>query len=339
MENNYELLTFAERAQLPLVLSRRARARQIIQTSIKRYRDTFSNCIMIQGKAGTGKTTLVEELLLQMREECDIADYKRVPGHVTPRSMYHVMRDVHEPQMTSQGYKAPVVLVFDDVDCLSDEGCLELMKAAFDTKSDSPTNRKVFYMTEDGGTGFRYEGFGIIICNNNFGKKVSVHQEALLDRVQQMSIDLEPNDMNIYNTYLIEEMLNSGDLTTSEADGIAELFKTTIRKWIKCDAFRKAGVPFSLRLVKKFVDSQRLFGEEWQYFSTPYKRLEAACIMEDPESVADVPTAPKARIIKKDQKNTEPQKNAQGQYIDPKTGVPYSPSMQSYYRHKFAKTA
>lgn len=336
MENKYELLDIAEKAQLPFVLTRRSRARQIIQTSIKRYRDTFSNCIMIQGKAGTGKTTLVEELLLQMREECDIANYKRIPGHVTPKSMYHVMRDVHEPQMTPGGWKAPVVLVFDDVDCLNDEGCLELMKAAFDTKSDSPTNRKVFYMTEDGGTGFKYDGFGIIICNNNFGKKVNVHQEALLDRVQQMSIDLEPGDMNIYNTYLVEEMLNSGELTDSEADGIAKLFQTTIRKWMKCDAFRKAGVPFSLRLVKKFVDSQRLFGEEWQYFSTPYKRLEAACIMDEPESVEELP---KVRVVKKAEKTGEPKKNSKGQYIDPKTGAPYSPSMQSYYKHKYAKIA
>lgn len=328
----YELLTDLERAQLPLVLSRRNRARQIIQTSIKRYHDTFSNCIMIQGKAGTGKTTLVEELLLQMREECDIADYKRVPGHVTPKSMYHCMRDVHEPKMTADGHKAPVVLVFDDVDCLGDEGCLELMKAAFDTKSESPTNRKVFYMTEDGGTGFRYEGFGIIICNNNFGKKVNVHQEALLDRVQQMSIDLEPNDMNIYNTYLIEEMLNSGELTDSEATAIADLFKGTIRKWIAADAFRKANVPFSIRLIKKFVDCQRLFGAEWQYFSTPYKKLDAACIMTDPESVMDLPKT-KVRVIKQD---AEPQKNAEGKYIDPRTGAPYNASMQCYYRKKYA---
>ena len=332
----YEILNTLERAQLPLVLTRRTRARQIIQASIKRYRDTFSNCIMVQGKAGTGKTTLVEELLLQMREECDIADYKRVPGHVTPRSLYHCLRKVHEPQMTRDGYKAPVVVVFDDVDCLGDEGCLELMKAAFDTRSDSPTNRKVFYMTEDGGTGFKYDGFGIIICNNNFGKKVSVHQEALLDRVQQMSIDLEPNDMNIYNLSLVEDMLNSGELTDSEADGIYELCKTYVRKWISMDAFRKAGIPFSLRLIKKFVDSQRLFSDEWQYFSTPFKRLEAACIMADPEPLADAPVT-NVRIIKNNQ--AEPAKNAEGKYIDPKTGAPYSSSMQCYYRQKFAKTA
>ena len=353
---NVSLLTATERAQLPLVISRRARFKSMIKSSVVNYNKLFSNCLMIQGKAGTGKTTLCETFLEQLKEDEIIAGVVRVPGHVTPKSMYHVMKDTATPDKNGK----PYVLLLDDVDCLGDEGCLELMKAAFDTKSDTKTNRKVFYMTEDGGRGFKFNGFGIIICNNDFGnKKLSVHQEALLDRVQQLSIDLQPNDMMIFTTHLLEDYLNDNtdELSDEEIQDVITLFNTDIRRWMEHDAFRKAKVNYSIRLVKKFVDAQKVYGEDWKDFNITYRKLEAACelseiqagIIENPEDVK----VKKARIVKKGntkstKKSTkktstrgkwdvEPPKDANGRYVDPKTGVPYDKNRQFYLRNKFGK--
>ena len=346
---NVSLLTAQERAELPMVISRRSRFKSMIKSSVVNYNKLFSNCLMIQGKAGTGKTTLCETFLGQLKEDELIAGVTRVPGHVTPKSLYHILKETSAPDKNGR----PHVLLLDDVDCLGDEGCLELMKAAFDTKSDTPTNRKVFYMTEDGGRGFRYNGFGIIICNNDFGnKKLSVHQEALMDRVQQLSIDLQPKDMMTYTTYLLEEYLNDNtdDLSEEEIQDVKTLFDTDIRRWMEHDAFRKAKINYSIRLVKKFVDAQKVYGNDWKDFNITYKKLDAACqlseietgVIENPEEIQ----VKKARVIKKadSQKGTrkakwetEPPKNEKGHYIDPATGEEFNRSMQWYLKSKFQK--
>ena len=340
MENTIKLLTDSERAQLPLVISRRSKFKALIKASIVNYNRLFSNCLLIQGKPGTGKTTLCETFLDQLREDEIIAGVSRVPGHITPKSLYHVMRKTATPENGR-----PYVLLLDDVDCLGDEGCLELMKAAFDTKSNTKTNRRVFYMTEDGGTGFTYQGFGIIICNNDFGtKKLSVHQEALMDRVQRLSIDLEPNDMMIFTTYLLEKYLNENEdkLNNEEIQGVIDLFNKDIRRWMASDAFRKAKVNYSIRMVKKFVDAQRVYGDDWRDFNITYQNLEAACQMNNIEAgvikeAAEVKSVKKARLIKKSSKGQDtPYKDKNGQWVNPKTNEVYSRGMQYYLNKKMA---
>lgn len=343
MENkNIKLLTDIERAQLPLVISRRSKFKSLIKASIVNYNRLFSNCLLIQGKPGTGKTTLCETFLDQLREDEIIAGVSRVPGHITPKSLYHVMRKTATPENGR-----PYVLLLDDVDCLGDEGCLELMKAAFDTKSNTKTNRRVFYMTEDGGTGFTYQGFGIIICNNDFGtKKLSVHQEALMDRVQRLSIDLEPNDMMIFTTHLLEKYLNENEdeLNNEEIQGVIDLFNKDIRRWMAADAFRKAKVNYSIRMVKKFVDAQRVYGEDWKDFNITYKSLEAACQMSDIESgiinePAEIKAPKKVRVIKKASKPSgkdAPFRNKDGKWVNPKTNEVYSRGMQYHLNKKYA---
>ena len=354
-----KLLTDAERLSLPLIISRRNIAREIIKKSISNFSSTFSNCIMIQGKPGTGKTTLVDELLGQLEIEEIIGGYKRVPGHVTPKSMFKIMKETCEPAITDNDKVIPRVLVLDDVDCLADEGCLELMKAAFDTKSKASSNRQVFYYNDkDGKEGIKFEGFGIIITNDDFGKKkLNIHQRALVDRVQQMSIDLEPNDMTIFNIHLIEKMLNDNEdgLSPKEIKSIVDLFNNDIRKWIKYDAFRKSGIDFSVRLIKKFVDSQRLFGEDWKLFSVIYRNLDNACqiaeLQNGDRACAEIAVTPskKARnerakkaknsgvkVIKKGKK-TLPKQNKEGLFINPKTGEPYGQASQYRYRKMLEK--
>lgn len=350
-KRNIKLLTELERAQLPFVISRRAKFKALIKTSLVNWDRLFSNCIMIQGKPGTGKTTLTETFMEQMLEEGIISGVQRVPGHITPKSLYHVMKKTAFPDKEG----APKVLLLDDVDCLGDEGCLELMKAAFDTKANTKTNRKVFYMTEDGGEGFTYKGFGIIICNNDFGtRKLSVHQEALMDRVQRLSIDLEPNDMAIFTTHLLEKYLNEDEdcLSDEDVQGVIDLFNKDIRKWLKADAFRKAKVNYSIRLVKKFVDCQKIYGDDWRDFNVTYQKLEAASALSDIEegvvqeaSQVSVPKkTPKARVVQKgtlkavdkSKEKKVPFKNSKGKWINPKTNEEYSRGMQYYLNQKYA---
>lgn len=346
MANTITLLTNEERAKLPLVISRRSKFRQIVRLSIQNYNRTSSNCIMISGRPGTGKTTLVEQLLEQMAEEEQIGAYKRVPGHVTMKSLFSLLKDVHDPIRNTRGETVPQVLVLDDTDCLSEEAPLELMKAAFDSRTNLPTNRKVYYYTEaDGKTGFKFNGFGIIITNTDFTtKKHTVHQDALLDRVQQLSVDLEPQDMMIYTTYLVEEMLNKNEdhYSKEEIDQVVKLFNEDIRKWMEKDAFRKARVSFSTRLIKNFADCMRLFGDDFKNYSIPYQRLEAACMIEDTiDSLANDEEAPSyqarkniahknVRVIKK------PKQDANGLYINEATGLPYSAARQYTLRKKYA---
>ena len=53
--NEISLLTDQERLLLPLVLHRRVSFQRILESSLKNASTTFSNCLMIQGQAGTGK--------------------------------------------------------------------------------------------------------------------------------------------------------------------------------------------------------------------------------------------------------------------------------------------
>ena len=329
------LLTQEERNQLPLVLARRAQFKKLLGTSIINYDRIFSNCMMIQGKPGTGKTTLVVEYLEQLKTAGTIAGYRRAAGHITPQSLYRLLKETHKPV---NGY--PMVLVLDDVDCLKDQGCLELMKAAFDTKSKNPTNRQVYYMTEDS-KGFTYNGFGIIITNDSFTPdKTPVHTRALLDRVQQTTADLRSEDFTVYNAFLIEDYLkkNEDNLSEEQIISLMDMFNTEIRDWMKYDAFKISGINFSIRLIKKFIDSQRIFGNDWREFNTTYIQLKAARDLGEAKANGTVEaTDDMLNGIVESAETALPPVDANGQYINPKTGQPYSSARQCYYK-QIAKT-
>jgi len=340
---NISLLTADERAKLPMVVARRNRFKNIVKMSILNYDKTTSNCICLIGAPGTGKTYLVTETLENLLEEGQIASYKRVPGHITMQSCYNILEECSTPDNGR-----PRVALFDDTDALAEENTLELLKAAFDSKSNLPSNRKVYYYNKvDGRQGITFNGFGIIIANDELAtKKLNVHQQAVMDRVQLMSIDLEQDDSFIYNTYLIEKMLNDNedDYSDKEISDIVKMFNSEVRKWNKRDAFRKSQVNFSTRLIKKFVDLQRMFGEDWRDYSLFYKKLEAACIIDDISSgvVEEIKSRDKksiARVIKHNKSNkskVEPKKDSMGLYINPKTNKAYSIPMQNYYKKLFA---
>lgn len=346
MANKIELLTVEERAALPMVISRRARFKNILKVSILNYNKTSSNCLMIIGKPGIGKTFIVTETLEQLLNEDLIASYKRVPGHVSMQSCFNIIQECATP---NEG--RPRVALFDDTDVMAEEGTLEIIKSAFDSKSNLPSNRKVyFYNRVTGREGIDFRGYGIIIANDDFlNKKLNIHQQAILDRVQLMSIDLKLEDAFIYNTYLIEKLLNENEegYSDEEIDSIVKMFNTDFRRWNKMDAFRKSQINFSTRLVKKFVDLQKLFGGEWREYSLAYKQLEAACELEELKSgEIEVPSSKvipsKGVLVKKAKRNTkyaiEPKKNSKGKYIDNK-GKEFSAAMQCYFKKKFGAVA
>lgn len=327
-----ELLTSEERNQLPMVLARRARFKKLIGTSIINYDRIFSNCIVIQGKPGTGKTTLVVEYLEQLKNAGTIAGYRRAAGHLTPQSLYRLLKETHKPVNG-----CPMVLVLDDIDCLKDQGCLELMKAAFDTKGKAPTNRQVCYMTEDS-KGFKYDGFALIITNDFFTPdRTPVHLRALLDRVQQTTADLKAEDANIYNTFLVEDYLrkNEDNLNDEQLQSLVDMFNNEVREWMKYDAFRISGINFSIRLIKKFIDSQRIFGDDWREFNTTYLQLKAAKELSEAKG-EDTVTAGQGTLdgIVAAASTTVclPPVDINGLYINSHTGQPYSPARQSYYK-------
>ena len=78
-----ELLKEEERLLLPLVLQRRIAFQKILENSLRNTKTTFSNCLMIQGQAGTGKTTTVINSLSELKEKGVIHDYvKENPGSI-----------------------------------------------------------------------------------------------------------------------------------------------------------------------------------------------------------------------------------------------------------------
>lgn len=347
---NTTLLTLEERMTLPSVLLRRTKFKNLLKVTMQNHRNTMSNCMILQGRPGTGKTTLVTEYMDILQEEGIISFYRRTSGHVTPLSLYSMLGTTSN--LGSNG--APAVIVLDDVDCLKDQGCLELMKAAFDSKSKHPTNRMVYYPKMVGtnrhhSDSFKFDGMGIIITNDELDpKKVNIHQKALLDRARRVCVDLNEGDTVVYNVHLIEKYLqtNEDGLTETQIESIVKLFNTEIRNWIDTKTFQRANINFSIRLVKKFADSQKLFGDDWKYYDADYTTLKATYeeIMSEKEfeeSKEEHPVVEKAKRARRTKvvatANSKcPYKVVDGLYINPKTGEPFKGGYQYQLKKKYA---
>lgn len=272
IERRYSLLTDEERGKLPNVLLRRQRFRKLVSQSVMLGSQTFSNCMLITGKPGTGKTTMVTEYLETLKSEEKIADYARYTGHITQSSLYKILQDCAEVDSLGR----VKVLVLDDVDCLFDSGCIELMKAAFDTKNKKQQdNRRVFYLTHGVTSSFVYQGYAIIITNHTLEQPTEA-QTALIDRIHVMKADLNREDFRIFNINLMEMYMNENpdDLDEKQLKGLESFFDLYIRQWFENDIFQEAGVYFSIRLLKKFIDLVAMFGpKDWIEYSVPFKKL------------------------------------------------------------------
>lgn len=270
-EKRYSLLSNEERIKLPNVLSRRIRFKRLISQSVMSSAQTFSNCMLITGRPGTGKTTMVTEYLDALKGEEKIADYSRYTGHITQSSLYKILQECADVDEAGRVH----VLVLDDVDCLFDQGCIELMKAAFDTKNNKQKdNRRVFYLTHGVKSSFLYNGYAIIITNHPLDQPTD-SQTALLDRVHLMKADLDREDFKIFNISLMERYMNENpdNLTERQLAGLESFYHMYIRAWFDNDIFQEAGVYFSIRLLKKFIDLVTTFGQDWLDYSVPFKKL------------------------------------------------------------------
>lgn len=343
------LLTTEERLQLPNVIMRRTKFKNLLKVTMENHNNTMSNCMIIQGRPGTGKTTLVTEYMDFLQEEGIISFSKRTAGHVTPLSLFNLLGSVCNLSESGK----PAVVVLDDVDCLKDQGCLELMKAAFDSKSKHPTNRMVYYpkiyaSQKHDQEYFKFNGMGIIITNDELDpKKVNIHQKALLDRARRVCVDFNENDTIVYNVHLIEKYLqtNEDNLTDAQIESIVKLFNEEIRNWINTKTFQRANINFSIRLVKKFADSQKLFGDDWKYYDADYTTLKATydeIISEQELSSALVEKPAVVKTKKTSSKTTTasskkcPYKKVNGLFINPKTNEPFKGGYQYTLKKKYA---
>ena len=326
------ILTVEEQLALPTILLKRKVFREMMEAYITSYHTSFTNNMIIQGKAGSGKTTLVIENLDKMKAVGVIADYVRVSGHVTPSSLVTLLERTSQ---TDNG--RPRVLVLDDVDCMDDEGCLELMKSAFDTRSNIPTNREVSYLNRK----FKYDGYGIIITNENMmGDNPDPHQKAILEA---MSIDLELKDMITYTTSLIEDYLNENPdgLSIEELDNVESLFNSEIREWIDLGVFRRSKVSYSIRLVKKLVENQKMFKSKWKQYSMIYqnldkvaqtikKEMELNTLMEEKREQTEQEIIANTKVSELGFTMATP--IGKLKIVNPKTGDYYSTSNLSYFK-------
>jgi hypothetical protein len=186
-----------------------------------------------------------------------------------------------EPKPEANGMKE--VHVFDDADILSDSGCLELLKSAFETRNLSMKQghdfRRVNYNTKGAASGYIYNGYGIIITNQAPEVNNNIHYKALLDRSNKLKVEFGDDDLFVFNASVIQKELDENRLGWSDdsIEQIAEFFQSKIRNWWNKKAFQKAQVNFSLRLIHRFMDNIITFGPDfWKQYSEEYQKLEEA---------------------------------------------------------------
>jgi hypothetical protein len=263
---------------LPEATQRRVNFLKLIEKFVTNSNLLTSNCIILEGNPGTGKTTLINQALSTLKDKGAIYDYHRVTGHITKTSVYSFL----EPKPEANGKVE--VHVFDDADILSDTGCLELLKSAFETRNLSmkvtPHDfRRVNYYTKGTSSGYIYTGYGIIITNQSPDAANNIHYKALLDRANKLKIEFGDDDLFVFNASVIQKELDANTLGWSDEsiEQIAEFFQTYIRKWWNNKAFPKAKINFSLRLIHRFMDYIITFGPDfWKQYSDEFNKLETA---------------------------------------------------------------
>ena len=126
-------------------------------------------------------------------------------------------------------------------------------------------------------------------------------------------------------------------------DILQPYFDTEIREWIELGVFRRSRVSYSIRLIKKFVENQKMFSTKWKQYSTVYQSL---------SKLAD--TIRKERemnqLVEEKREQTEQEILANTKVSDlgytiatpigklkivnPKTGEYYSTSNLTYFKNK-----
>ena len=271
----YPLLTDADRIGIIEVNRKIADFELIIKNSIIHSKDTFSNCIIITGDPGTGKTHNIVTWMEELSQMGLIESYYPVSGKVSPVTLFALLRDENPA-----AHEKCKVTILDDCDVWNNQDSMNILKAACNTKSGKGGDRTVTYGTRGDFQKFDYNGFLIIITNNKFDEwdsdEIGDHLKAVLDRAHQMKLDLTKDDMMLKNTSIIEDFINTDtNIPPSIKETVVDFYNNEIKEFNKYGLFEKCGITFSVRFVMKVVDLQIMFGDKWKRLSTDYIKLNA----------------------------------------------------------------
>lgn len=262
-----QLLTESERLMLSVVNDKLKVFENLVKTSIVNRSKKFTNCIILKGSPGIGKTHNITKWLNDLMETGDILDFNYYSGRVTPMGLFDVLE-------LSQNENQ--VLFLDDCDVVNDQMSLNLLKAAVDTKSKQKP-RVVTYVKGGFQREFEFKGYLIMTSNEDYSRHDNEHMKAVLDRVNFMELNITPKDIEIKNKSIIEETLNEiEDLDEETLFQFMAFYHKDIQDFLDYGAFQFCGVNFSVRYILKVLDLFLDFKESWTENSIEYKRLRAA---------------------------------------------------------------
>lgn len=212
--------------------------------------------MIVSGAAGVGKSyNLIQRLeAAQDNMECS---YHKISGKITPLGLYKVL---HESSHLGS------VLLLDDADVFSEEGTLDLLKAALD----SSKTRTVSYITNSPaltkeGIPNQIEYFGkiIFITNKNFAKvlkgtsKMKEHVRALITRGSFIDLHLHDNRSIMLQ---IEQVMNKSNimtqygLSTEQCNDALMFMKNNVQRLMEP----------SLRMAVEIAGFMLMYPERWR---------------------------------------------------------------------------
>jgi len=261
----YPLLNDAERIEIVTVNEKLAEFENIIKTSIRKKNETFCNGIIINGAPGTGKSHNINKWIQELIDEGSVSRVFNLSGRTTAYSFFSVLADNCTPE---------VITVLDDCDIWWNVDCLNLAKAALETKSQK--GRIVTWASGGETHAVEYNSFMILITNTDLYSHDNDHIRALLSRVHFMNIGLTVEDMRLKNFSIIENFINENEELAEEIKGqIRNFCLTELHEFLDKGCFEDANVGMNIRFILKIADLYTMFGEKWKAYSNDYKRLRA----------------------------------------------------------------
>ena len=215
--------------------------------------------MIVSGPPGVGKSFGVEKVLGKHDLIATLGDkppkYQVVKGAMSAIGLYCKLYKFADKDN---------VIVFDDCDSVfSDELCLNILKAALDSKKTRRIhwNTDSFKLRNEGvPDSFEFKGSAIFITNIKFdnvkSKKMRDHLEALESRCHyiDLTIDTEREKMLRIKQITEDGMLNEYGFHESKVDDIVDYV----------DINKKKLRELSLRTVLKIADLAKAFPDKWE---------------------------------------------------------------------------
>lgn len=159
------------------------------------------NGLLVRGSGGIGKTHTSEECLLKYAKENEMCKLRIVKGHITGMQLFVSLFEARNPGD---------LIVFDDCNNVFNDGkCLEILKAAMDTRK----HRVVNWQSSVKGlpvNEFIFEGNVIIITNSE--PKGDENYKAFLDRIHNIDFNLTVRERVLRIADIAEERVRNGEI-------------------------------------------------------------------------------------------------------------------------------